>query len=397
MPNPRIIDLGTARLQTPSLLAGYRIRDYPQAGLRYHPWAVTNTNALLLNAFDLIANRRTKMFTSKIRECPGRLHEYVEFRGPIILDSGAFNFMREPNISISPIDIVRLGAELKADLIVALDHPFMPNATAQEIKSRLATTLENTRLMVQCVRASSLPMQILPVLHGHNIETLKRSLDGVVAILGEEPKMVGLGSLAPLALNGSKRLAVDIIIAVRQMLPSSYIHCFSMGSALLMLFAFYCGADTVDSQSWIKTAAFKQAQLPGFYQTRLSRSEAERDPIKYERKQREFAGHLLRLTQDEGYAVREWDTGVAWPIGQESDALKYVRYLEDEEGLNHIHRRACHNLSAFNFEVECVRKKMETGTVETFIQTRVRSTLYLRVFEHAVDRTSQIRRASAKA
>ena len=40
-------------LETPNLFASYRIYDYPRAGLRCHPWKMTDTQAILLNAFDL--------------------------------------------------------------------------------------------------------------------------------------------------------------------------------------------------------------------------------------------------------------------------------------------------------------------------------------------------------
>ena len=47
--------------------------------------------------------------------------------------------------------------------------------------------------------------RLMPVLHGHDKETLKRSLDDILEIWGQEPDIVGVGSLAPLARNGSKR------------------------------------------------------------------------------------------------------------------------------------------------------------------------------------------------
>jgi queuine/archaeosine tRNA-ribosyltransferase len=383
------------QIETPALVTSYRIRDYPQAGLRCHPWQMTGTEALLLNAFDMLANKRTQRFTGEIRQHPGKLHEYVEFAGPLMLDSGAFNFLQHHEISITPIDVLDIGLELGTDISVVLDHPFPPNSSPQEIKARWANTRANTQAMVKALadRDGKIPngFQLMPVLHGHDAETLKRSLDDIVAILGQEPSLVGIGSLAPLAQNGSKQTAVDVIISVRQLLPDTYIHCFSMGSALLMLFAFYCGADTVDSQTWIMSAAFKQVQLPGFYLTRLSPHEAERDPAKYRRIRLAFAQHLLQLIKEENFVVRDWDTGVPWPISDGNEALAYLDYLEDRDGINHIHRRACHNLYAFNFEAGRVREVMAEGEVETFIQSRMQSTQYRRAFEYAVNRKMAVR------
>ncbi len=379
-------------LELPNLFASYRIGDYPRAGLSCYPWAMTNTQAVLLNAFDLLANKRTQMFTSEIREMEGKLHEYVEFNGPLMLDSGAFNFQKQAEISINPLDVLSIGIELGADISVVLDHPFLPNSEPTEIDARWTNTVKNTRSMFEKLNCwgENLPdnFQLMPVLHGHDKETLKRALDDIVKIWEQEPAIVGIGSLAPLARNGSKRTVIDTICTVRRLLPNAHIHCFSLGSALLMLFAFYCGADTVDSQTWIMSAAFKQVQLPGFHLTRFSPREAEKDSTKYGKIRRAFAQHLLRLTREEKFAVKEWDTGERWNISSENDALAYIDYLEDRDETNHIHRRACHNLYTFNFEASRVRQERKADKLETFINNRMKSTVYRKAFEYAIKKLS---------
>ena len=352
-------------LRTPNLFASYRIGDYPQAGLHCHPWEMTGTEGVLLNAFDLLANRRTHKFSSALREEKIKLHEYVEFNGPLMLDSGAFNFQQHAEISIKPLEVLSIGVELGADVSVVLDHPFLPTTGDDERELRWSNTVENTRSMFEELkgRNGNLPedFRLMPVLHGHDPETLKRSLNDILEIWGQAPDIVGIGSLAPLARNGSKRTAIDVIVTVRRLLPNSHIHCFSLGSALLMLFAFYCGADTVDSQTWIMSAAFKQVQLPGFHLTRFSSREAEKDPAKYKKIRCAFAKHLLRLIQEEKFTVKDWDTGDKWNIISENDALAYIDYLEDGATINHIHRRACHNLYTFNFEASRVRQEKNAG------------------------------------
>ena len=386
VPRPPIF---SSRLETPNLFASYRIGDYPRAGLRCHPWEVTDTQAVLLNAFDLLGNRRTQKPAAEIRNAKTQLHEYVEFDGPLMLDSGAFNFMKRADISIDPRKVLSMGIELGADVSVVLDHPFRPKSGRKEQSTRWANTVANTRTMFEalgrwngCLQDD---FQLMPVLHGYDSETLKRSLDDVIEIWGQEPAIIGIGSLAPLALNGSKRTVIDVILATRQLLPDTHIHCFSLGSALLMLFAFYCGADTVDSQTWIVSAAFKNVQLPGFHSTRFSSREAEKDPAKYERTRRAFAQCLLRLTTEEGFIVKNWDVVETWPIRNESDAFSYLDYLEDRDGMNNIHGRACHNLYTFNFEAKRVRQEMKSGKLETFIQSRMRSTVYQKTFQYAIE------------
>ena len=133
------------------------------------------------------------------------------------------------------------------------------------------------------------------------------------------------------------------------------------------------------------SAAFKQVQLPGFHLTRFSRREAEKDPTKYKKIQCAFAQHLLRLIQEEKFTVKDWDTGERWNISNEKDALAYIDYLEDRGGKNHIHRRACHNLYTFNFEASRVRQEKKAGKLETFIDSRMKNTVYRKAFEYATE------------
>ncbi|MCB0190857.1 MAG: hypothetical protein KDJ65_02835 [Anaerolineae bacterium] len=387
--------IGSKSLDVPNIFASYRIKDFPRAGLRSHPWQMTDTQGVLLNAFDLLANRRTKAFTEDIRRCEGKLHEFIEFDGPLMLDSGAFNFLQHEDISITPTEVLNIGLEMRPNVSVVLDHPFPPKATSEEINERWMNTRSNTQIMFnalsQCNGNVPNGFQLMPVLHGHDTDTLKNALDDVIEIFGQEPSVVGIGSLAPLAQNGSKRTAIDVILTVRRLLPNAHIHCFSLGSALLMLFAFYCGADTVDSQTWVMSAAFKQVQLPGFHLTRLSPTEAKRYPEKYQKNRLAFAQHLLHLIETENFCVKDWDTGEDWSINNENEALIYLDYLEDRAGVNHVHRRACHNLYAFNFEARRVRQVIASNNnnLDEFIQGRMRSTVYRRAFEYAADQRSK--------
>lgn len=67
-------------IKTPALFASYRIGDFPRAGLHCYPWNITRTQAVLVNAFDLLANKQTQIAASKIREQQCKLHEFSTLR-----------------------------------------------------------------------------------------------------------------------------------------------------------------------------------------------------------------------------------------------------------------------------------------------------------------------------
>lgn len=223
-------------------------------------------------------------------------------------------------------------------------------------------------------------------IHGHDRETIENCLEQICRIIGKEPEIVGVGSLAPLAKNGNKKIVVDSISTVRELLPNSHLHCFSMGSALLMLIAFYCGANTVDSQTWIMSAAFKQIQLPGGYLTRFSERESEKR-IEYEKIKGAFVDQILSLVNSENLEIKNWDTGDDWETKSEKDIFEYVNFLTDKPGENNIHRRACHNLYVFNFEAERINKILSHSMLEfeQFISQRLNNTIYRKVLEYAIE------------
>ncbi len=58
---PRETPFGDNSLCTPILFASYRLGDVPGAGVRFFPWDMTRTEAILINAYDF--TRFTLPFT----------------------------------------------------------------------------------------------------------------------------------------------------------------------------------------------------------------------------------------------------------------------------------------------------------------------------------------------
>ena len=79
-----------------------------------------------------------------------------------------------------------------------------------------------------------------------------------------------------------------------------------------------------------------------------------------------------------------------WEIHDKAEALSYLDYLEHREGEKHIHRRACHNLYAFNFEAKRVRQEKKKGVraFETFIEGRMKSPVYRKTFAYAIEKVN---------
>ena len=376
----KTISLGNHELKVPALFASYRLGDYPTSGLRKFPWAMTRTEALLINAYDFTRRKYQHQLASgwnaaKDLSFPAK---------PIIIDSGAYYFMKKSNISMTPSEVLDIELRSNADVGVALDHPFPPDA--EDKAKRIATTIRNTEIMARELSGTAQTMSLMPVIHGHTPAHIHKCINQLRSIADRyhTPLLdhVGIGSLAPLAQCGDAKLAVDVIHTVRQALPRSQIHCFSMGSALLMHLAFYSGADSVDSQTWMVSAGFKLAQLPGHYVMRMAKREYKGEE-KFRQAMAQFRQRLAILADQEGFTAKDWLSGHSIDLTQSAARKRYVENLIDLKSNEHVHNRACHNLWSFNFEVRQYRKAKYDGLLDEFLQSRLADTRYGNAFQHA--------------
>lgn len=374
-------NIGRHELLSPTLFASYRLGDHPTSGLRHFPWKLTQTEALLINAYDFTRPKYRKWLNNGWQP-----ETYLEFdAGPLLIDSGAYYFLKHPDISITPQQVLQLEIKSRADAGVILDHPFPPDAPDKG--RRINTTLRNTEIMLKALAHNQTSMALWPVIHGHTPRTIQSCIKRLRHLADKyHPPLlahVGIGSLAPLAQRGQTVLAVEVIDQVRQCLPHSQIHCFSMGSALNMLLAFRSGANSVDSQTWIVSAGFKLAQLPGHYIMRMGRREFA-DDRKFLHSMKSFSDRMARLADDEGFFTRNWMTGERLDLTVASVRRTYIHSLVDLNSNEHVHNRACHNLWSYNFEVRRYRAAAQAGKLDSFLTSRLGGSRYQAALERAL-------------
>lgn len=378
----RTISVGPHSLKVPLFFASYRLSDYPTSGLKCLPWKLTKTEAVLINAYDFTSRKHKAWLNNGW--C---LDGYLKLgKHPVLIDSGAYYFLKDNAVGVSPADVLQIQLKSQAHVGVVLDHPFPPEA--KDKAKRINTTIANTETMVRALSRTNTSLGMMAAIHGHTrrdvtkcIQRLRRLEDKYDFPVLDH---VGIGSLAPLAQRGRAQTAIEIIHHVRKELPKSQIHCFSMGSALLMLMAFYAGADSVDSQSWIISAGFKLAQLPGHYVVRMGMREY-RSPQHFSGAMRRFGNRMQLLADQEGFRVKNWATGARIDLDRAGERRDYVNSLVDLITNEHVHNRACHNLWVYNSEVRSYRNAQRRGTLDDFISNRLRGTRYKDAFAYARD------------
>lgn len=343
-------------METPNIFVGYRIGDYPSAGLRCLPWEEIKIDALLINSYDLIKPKYQHLI-----EKDGI--KFLKFKGPIMIDSGGFYFMKKKHIDVDPLEILDLELKVGADIGVVLDHPIHPGV--KNPYQRVKNTLKNTRIMFEKLsKMEHNHFILLPVIQGYDIRLLNHFLNHLISIIrsynGGCVDYVGIGGLVPLSQRCDERL-IKVISYIREKLPKAYIHCFSLGSPLMMLIAFYCGADTVDTQGWIKGAAFRAINLPGIGSVKLRLKDKKINPKLFEKNYKKLVSHLEYLESNEGFK----------PIYS-------IDELIDTPNERRIHNRAIHNLYVYIYETKKAREAIKGEYFEEFIEERLSRSKTLR-------------------
>jgi 7-cyano-7-deazaguanine tRNA-ribosyltransferase len=228
------------------------------AGGTPEPWRYFQLDGLLLNAYEILQKAivADRMRTYKV-------HSYLDFHGPVMMDSGGFMFMTKKHMKVKPEAILELYGDVGPNYGVVLDHPLTIGLTKDETKRRQLLTLRNTKRMIR-KRAGSSP-ELIPVIHGHTL----RSVEWFVRQLAKigDFEIYGIGSLVPSVFNakgvGGINNVIRIVSHVRKLLPGKLIHVFGVGSTITMHLMFASGADSLDSSSWRSKAGFGIVQLPG--------------------------------------------------------------------------------------------------------------------------------------
>ena len=135
----------TEELAVPTLFASYRLGDHPSAGLRFLPWEITETEALLINAYDFTRPKYASLINNGWRP-----DSHLAFRDkPILIDSRAYYFRKHDNVAVALENVLDVELKSCADVGVVLDRPFPPDATDKA--KRIDTTIKNTGTMLRAL------------------------------------------------------------------------------------------------------------------------------------------------------------------------------------------------------------------------------------------------------
>jgi queuine/archaeosine tRNA-ribosyltransferase len=195
------------------------------------------------------------------------LREKLGVSGPIMVDSGGFALLNNPNSGWTVRKVGDLIEKINAEIFVSLDLPPSKEDDQAMRKQKIRKSAANYGIL-----ADRFPRKIImPVIHGRTLSEIELSIEGVIK-QKRNPTWVGLGGIVPLLQNryASKEistLGAEVFIgralaAVRLSFPTAQIHAFGAGGTRTFPAVFALGADSGDSIGWRQAAGFGSVFLP---------------------------------------------------------------------------------------------------------------------------------------
>jgi tRNA-guanine family transglycosylase len=330
--------------KTPFLLFTQTIKGVPK------PWKYFKIDGIMVNAYEILQSPEVNEEIQK-----QKIHNFLDFRGLVTIDSGGFFFMRKKILDVKPETILQLYKKSKPNYGVVLDYPIALETSAKEIRKRQLKTLENIRIMTELHDASN--PELIPVIHGHNVKSIEWYLSKLNQI--SEFETYGVGSLVPAVRNqrGSNLTiydAVKIISYLRKKLPDKKIHVFGVGSTLTLHLIFYAGADSVDSSSWRTKAAFGAVQLPGVGDRYITKNKKRKNYPDLSKNEKRLIENC-KCPACKNHSLQE---------------LKKSFVL-----------RALHNAWVYQKEIETVRKQLRNGGYNEYVYEVLKGTRFFKVLK----------------
>jgi len=250
------IQLGQRQLPTPAFFLGHPL------GLKPEPWREFKVDSLMVNAFNVAQNGNLDEIWAA-----GGVHKFLHFSGPLLMDSGGFQFRELRTVDWDPGFVLEVFHLTRPDIGVVLDHPLDQMVSKAGYERRWEKTLKNTRYMMR----ENGRVPLMPAVHGYDLRGLARACSDLTQLC--RPQCVAIGSLVPLlrcvkrgehlANLRSAEFIGEAIRIVRDAFPRAWLHALGVGGTTTMHTFFSLGVDSVDSISWRLKAAFGAIQLPG--------------------------------------------------------------------------------------------------------------------------------------
>ncbi len=175
------------------------------------------------------------------------LHEFLDFGGSIMTDSGAYQLLIYKDIEVTPKEIVDFQELIDTDIATILDIPTGWDVTKGYARYTVKETLKRAKALKRMVTRNDL-LWVGPVQGGQYLDLVAKSAKE----MGKLPFQVhALGSPTPVMEQYKFDVLVDMIITAKMNLPPDRpLHLFGAGHPFMFSLAVALGCDLFDSAAY---------------------------------------------------------------------------------------------------------------------------------------------------
>lgn len=175
------------------------------------------------------------------------IHSLLQFDGPIMTDSGAFQQHAYGSVEVGPEEILRFQSTIGSDIATVLDRFTEPEASHEEAEAALTTTLERAG----SARVERTGLLAVPVQGGAHDDLRARAATGA----SQFADVLAVGGVVPLFEQYRFSDLARVLAATRPHLnPGAAVHLFGTGHPMTFAFAALWGVDLLDSSAYHKFA-----------------------------------------------------------------------------------------------------------------------------------------------
>ncbi len=197
-------------------------------------------NAIITNAYILMKNFYKEVTAAGV-------HKFLDFNGPIMTDSGAYQLLVYGEVDATPEEIVKFQELINPDICVFLD---VPTGSGVSYKTARKTVDETLRRGRECLEIKSKEgiLWVGPVQGGEFIDLVEESARQISRLPFD---LYALGSPTKFLEQYNYSKIVEMIVAAKRNLPlNKPVHLFGAGHPMVFPLAVVLGCDIFDSASY---------------------------------------------------------------------------------------------------------------------------------------------------
>jgi 7-cyano-7-deazaguanine tRNA-ribosyltransferase len=175
------------------------------------------------------------------------LHNFLDFDGPVMTDSGAYQILVYGDVQTSPKEIIRYQEQIGSDIATILDIPTCWKVAEQQAEKTVNETLKRAKQLFR-IKSRDDILWVGPVQGGRHLNLVAKSAKQMCKL----PFQVhALGSPTEVMESYRFDVLVDMILVAKMHLPPDRpLHLFGAGHPFMFSLAVALGCDLFDSAAY---------------------------------------------------------------------------------------------------------------------------------------------------